>query len=86
MRAATNASLPWDQILSALWLQIMTGIRALLGNRSHSGRTFGSHCPRLFSRACMGSGELCAPQSMRKSYFMQCHYWCFLGPFELASW
>lgn len=37
MHATRNSALAWDQMHSMLWLQIMTGTRALVGDRSHNG-------------------------------------------------
>lgn len=37
IRANSNPSLAWDQVLSGFWLQIMTGNKVLLGERAHSG-------------------------------------------------
>lgn len=37
MWAATNPDLSWDQVHSALWLQIMSGNHIATGKHSHSG-------------------------------------------------
>lgn len=37
LHSAINSALSWDQVHSAFWFQIMTGTRALAGDRSHSG-------------------------------------------------
>lgn len=37
MRAASNPDLPWVQVHSSLWLQIMNATKAVIGDRVHSG-------------------------------------------------
>lgn len=45
MWAATNPSLLWNQIHSALWLQIMMGTRALVGDKSYSNQMVQRNSP-----------------------------------------